>query len=234
MCLKVGKTMPFSPARWLRSRRMKVVQPFGKSTPGSGLRLSLCDINAGMTDAWLDCFFGVESVAILQGDLLEADVDAIVSPANSFGDMSGGVDKRIDDFHKGAAQRAVVEAIAERFYGELPVGMALVVELPSRRLPFLVASPTMRVPSRIAGTINAYLAMRAAFVATLRHNAGSAKRIESLGVPGLGTGVGGMDPDDAALQMRAAHDSVIGDDWRRVIHPAMAPFVLRRGPGGAP
>ncbi len=57
-----------------------------------------------MTDAWLDQFFGVDAVEIVQGDLMDAGEDAVVSPANSFGDMSGGVDKRIDDFFRGAAQ----------------------------------------------------------------------------------------------------------------------------------
>ncbi len=80
---------------------MKVVQAFGRGASRSALRLSLCDINAEMTDAWLDRFFGVEAVEILQGDLLETGADAVVSPANSFGDMSGGVDKRIDDFYHG-------------------------------------------------------------------------------------------------------------------------------------
>src|ERR1051326_7122093 len=136
--------MLLSFSRWYRRRRMKVIQSFGKGASESGIRLSLCDINAEMTDAWLDRFFGVEAVEILQGDLLETGADAVVSPANSFGDMSGGVDKRIDDYFKGAAQQAIRQRIQEQFYGELPVGMALVVPMPNTRLPFVVAAPTMR------------------------------------------------------------------------------------------
>ncbi|MCW3098054.1 MAG: phage tail assembly protein [Chthonomonadaceae bacterium] len=138
--------MLFSLSRLLRRQRMKVVQSFGRGASRSTLRLSLCDINADMTDAWLDSFFGVEAVEILQGDLLETGADAVVSPANSFGDMSGGVDKRIDDFYRGAAQEAIVRCIGEQFLGELPVGMALVVSMPNSRLPFVIAAPTMRTP----------------------------------------------------------------------------------------
>src|SRR5207247_1370786 len=95
-------------------------------------------------------------------------------------------------FHQGAAQKAVMAAIAEHFFGELPVGVALVVELSGQRFPFVVAAPTMRIPGSVANTLNAYLAMRAALVAVLRHNKSGGRPIRSLAVPGLGTGVGGM------------------------------------------
>src|SRR5262249_32291789 len=108
------------------------------------------------------------------------------------------------------------------------VGAALVVELPARRFPFLVAAPTMRVPGSVIGTINVYLAMRAALVAVLRHNAGMGRPVRGLAVPGLCTGVGGMHPVEAAEQMRAAYDSVVGGKWREVLSPVMAPYALRR------
>jgi O-acetyl-ADP-ribose deacetylase (regulator of RNase III) len=140
--------------------------------------------------------------------------------------MGGGIDKAIDDFHGGEAQRRVMASICEQFLGELPVGAALVVELPARRFPFVVAAPTMRIPGSVQGSLNAYLSMRAALVAVLRHNAAGGRRIRSLAVPGLGTGVGGMDHDEAAGQMRVAFDNVAGGQWRDVVHPAQAPFAF--------
>ena len=72
-------------------------------------------------------------------------------------------------------------AIAGRFLGELPVGMALVVELPG---PPVCRSWWRPRPCGFAGsvadTINAYLAMRAALVAVLLHG----KAIRSLAVAG--------------------------------------------------
>lgn len=103
---------------------MKVVQAFGEGAANSTLRLSFCDINAEMTEACLERFSDVGNVEILLGDLLEVDADAIVAPVNSFGDMSGGLDKRIDDYFGGAAQKAITTQIREQFLGELPVGMA--------------------------------------------------------------------------------------------------------------
>ena len=155
----------------------------------------------------------------------------MVSPANSFGDMSGGVDKRIDDFYRGAAQERITQAIREQFLGELPVGMALVVSMPDSRIPFVVAAPTMRVPQPVPDSINAYLSLRAALVAVTLHNVQNtqnARPIRSLAVPGLCTGVGGMSPALSARQMRAAYDNIIGEGWKQVEHPALAPFALNR------
>ncbi len=180
---------------------MKLVKPFGKGVQPGTLRVRLCDTNAEMADAWLDRFYTVDAVEVLQGNLLDLDSEALVSPANSFGDMSGGLDKRIDDFYHGAAQQAVTDWIRRDFCGELPVGMALVVPMPTRRFPCLVVAPTMRIPGNVAQTINAYLAMRAALVAILRYNRENPRPIRSVAVSGLCTGVGGMACGEAARQM---------------------------------
>jgi len=211
---------------------MKVAKPFGKSRAPGTLRLRLCDTNPDVVDAWLEAFHDVDAVEVLEGSLLDADADALVSPANSFGDMGGGVDKHIDDFYKGAAQPALVAAIRDQFLGELPVGMALIVPMVGApRFPFFVAAPTMRVPRNVSGTINAYLSLRAALVAVLRHNRhDDARRIWRLAVPGLCTGVGGMSYGEAARQMRVASDNVVGGGWEAVMHPAMAPYAF--GPAG--
>lgn len=215
----------------VRRWRMKTHKPFGRLAGDEAFRISLGDRNGEVAQSLARAFHDVPTVEVLEGDLLDAGCDAIVSPANSFGDMSGGIDKAIDDFHEGAAQTAIMQAIADHFHGELPVGMALVVEVPNRRMPYVVAAPTMRVPSRIAGTINAYLAMRAALVAVLRHNHGAPGRaIRRLAVPGLGTGVGGMAPAESAEQMRVAHDAIVGGRWRHVLHPMQAPYALRDVP----
>lgn len=212
-------------ATLVRRWRMKTIKPFGKTTPDR-LRLSLGDLNSEVAIALAAAFEGVDQVEVVEGNLLDTSCDAIVSPANSFGDMGGGIDKAIDDFHGGAAQQAVNAAIAEQWYGELPVGAALVVRLSSRRVPFVVAAPTMRTSGNVGETINAYLAMRAALVAVLRHNATAGSPIQGLAVPGLCTGVGGMAYAKAGEQMRTAYESVIGGQWRQVVHPAMAPYAL--------
>src|SRR5262245_15476606 len=98
---------------WLRRWHMKTIKPFGPS-PGP-LRLSLGDLSATVVAALTAEFAEIDSVEVVEGNLLDLSADAIVSPANSFGDMSGGIDKAIDDFYGGEAQRRIREAIAEQF-----------------------------------------------------------------------------------------------------------------------
>jgi O-acetyl-ADP-ribose deacetylase (regulator of RNase III) len=212
----------------LRRWRMKTLKLFGPPANASELRLSIGDQNSDVARALAEAFSDVKDVEVVEGNLLDTGCEAIVSPANSFGDMGGGIDKAIDNFHQGAAQRALMQLIAERYFGELPVGVALIVELSSQRLPFVVAAPTMRVPGRLpAKSVNAYLSMRAALVAVLRRNEVSSRLIRRLAVPGLCTGIGGMPAAESASQMRAAYDSIIGGQWRQVVHSAMAPYAMR-------
>ncbi len=205
---------------------MQVIKPFGKGAANSPLRLSLCDLQLDMAAAWREFFSDVDSVEILRGDLMETETEAVVSPANSFGDMGGGVDRRIDEFYKGAAQQAITERIQTRFLGELPVGMAMIVPMPGARIPSVIAAPTMRIPGPVADTVNAYLALRAVLVVVQQHSAQSETPIRTIAVPGLCTGVGAMPCVIAARQMRAAYDNVIGGGWREVHQPAMAPFAM--------
>ena len=212
---------------------MKQLKPFGRGMDAGGLRVSLCDRNPDVARALAAAFDGVAGVEVLEGNLLDLDCDAVVSPANSFGFMDGGIDHHIDRFFDGEAQRRVLALIEDRFYGEIPVGTAVVVPLATRRFPYLVVAPTMRVPGDdLAGTIHPYLAMRAAFAAVLDHDRANPGTIRSLAVPGLGTGVGGMPFDESARQMRAAHAMILAGGWRSIRHPAEAPFVLRRSRRG--
>ncbi len=189
-------------------------------------KLVLCDRSQEITDAFASAFAGETGVTVRHGDILKSRCRALVSPGNSFGDMGGGLDKAIDDYSRGRAQQLVVATIRERYLGEMPVGSAFVLSLGLRRVPYLVFAPTMRVPGSVAGTLNAYLAFRAALLAVRFHNQGAEKPLDSLAVSGLCTGVGGIQAAEAAGQMLAAFRSVVRDQWREVRHPAMAPFAL--------
>jgi len=173
--------------------------------------IRLVDHAAPLARAWSDAFAAFEHVKVLHGDFFAQDADALVSPANSFGIMDGGLDAAIRDVLGGEVETAVQRRIVEQHHGELPVGAAEIVGTGHSRWPFLIVAPTMRVPENVAHTLNAYLAFRAVLLAIFRHNQASAERpIRSLVVPGLGTGVGGMDVRKCAAQMRIALDHVTG------------------------
>jgi O-acetyl-ADP-ribose deacetylase (regulator of RNase III) len=188
------------------------------------LQILLRALDQGMEDAWREAFNDVANVDVQIGDILKAVADAIVSPSNSFGYMDGGIDCAYRGFFGGEIESRLQKHIGAVHDGELPVGQAVVLETGHGAIPFLVAAPTMRVPTNIHDTVNVYLAFRAALLAVRRHNASGGHIIRSLLAPAFGTGVGGMSYARAARQMAAAYRAVaLGDrpyltDARSVWH----------------
>lgn len=171
-------------------------------------KIHLRDINADVVEAWRAAFSDTEGVEVSLGDIFEHEADAILSPANSFGYMDGGIDLLYSRYFGWDLQTNLQALLTQQHFGELPVGQAIVLATGHERFPLLVSAPTMRVPMRIDQTVNVYLAFRAALIAVLSHNADVDEAIQSLLVPGLGTGVGAMQPTRAARQMRLAYDSI--------------------------
>ena len=173
------------------------------------LTIHLRDISPAVTTAWAAAFADAPDVEVSCGDIFAVKADAIVSPANSFGYMDGGIDLVYSRFFGWELQSRLQALLLEQYFGELPVGQAVVVPTEHAFIPFLVSAPTMRVPASIGRTVNVYLAFRAALMAVIEHNASTSSPIGSLLVPGLGTGVGEVPPERAARQMKQAYNAVI-------------------------
>ena len=171
-------------------------------------RIFLHTFDSDMASAWRGAFAAVADVVVVEGDILEGPCDAVVSPANSFGFMDGGIDLAYLRYFGTDLQSRVQAKIRGEFFGELPVGQAIVVSTGHKGVPYLVAAPTMRIPDRIGDTVNVYLAFRASLLAVIAHNKSSPIPIVSLRIPALGTGIGAMPLNRAARQMHAAYVSV--------------------------
>jgi O-acetyl-ADP-ribose deacetylase (regulator of RNase III) len=169
----------------------------------------LRDLNRDVVAAWRAEFSDEPMVQLSEGEIFGASGDAIISPANSFGHMDGGIDLVYSNFFGWELEERLRLRLAEHHFGELPVGQAVIVKTNHASIPFLVSAPTMRVPGNISKTVNVYLAFRAALIAVLAHNEGAESPIRSLLVPGLGTGVGDMPPARAARQMKIAYRSIL-------------------------
>ncbi len=170
------------------------------------MKIVLADINHDVLRAW-QCFCGdLPDVTIYPGSILDLRVDAVVSPANSFGFMDGGIDLvYLNRFGIGIQQR-VQDRIKKEWHGEMPVGLAFVLATKDEMIDYLIVTPTMRVPMRLPeNTINPYLATKAVFHLVQKPEC----PIESIAFPGMGTGVGGVDPRRFARQMRAAIEEVV-------------------------
>lgn len=132
--------------------------------------------------------------------------DCLVSPANSFGMMDGGMDAAITRFFGLSLERRVQQRIIEDYLGEQPVGTSFIIETKHPKHPFLAHTPTMRVPMSINGTDVPYSAMWAMLLAIRQHNRTNLQKIGSVVCPGLGTGIGGIPYSEAARQMAVAYD----------------------------
>ncbi len=163
------------------------------------MKLVLVDIEPVLVDFWRREFASYPEVDIVYGDILTLAHNAIVSPANGYGLMDGGIDLFYLEYFGMQVQDRVLDAISRRKEGYLPVGASAVVKTGHPKIQYLVVSPTMLIPEAVPAA-NCYFAM----MATLRA-ASSITEITHLYCPGLGTGTGRIPFDEAASEMRNAY-----------------------------
>ena len=174
--------------------------------PMNDLHLILVDPKPALCRAFQKAFHRLPNVEVVQGyfERLPA-FDCMVSAANSFGLMDGGVDAAIINFFGDQLMTRVQQRILDIYLGEQPIGTSLIVETQHQKYPFIAHTPTMRVPISIAETENAYVAMWAMLLAVRQHNQTSTPPIHVIACPGLGTATGRMLFDEAARQMALAY-----------------------------
>ena len=188
--------------------------------------LKLIDTNSKITDAWEAVFENVTGIEVHNDSIFNHSADAIVSPANSYGYMNGGIDFAISKHLGWHIEKKLQEVIRKKYYGELLVGQAEIVTTESKLFPYLISAPTMRHPMTITRTPNVYLAMRAILLlikyGEFPDGSSINSQIKSIAIPGLGTGVGNVAPMTCARQMRIAwedvtnekHDAI--DTWKEM------------------
>lgn len=146
---------------------------------------------------------------VIDGNILEHTASAIVSPANSFGYMDGGLDLKYSRYFGWELESKLRGKLEREHFGEIPVGNALIIETGREDISFFISAPTMRVPANIAETPNAYLAFKAILQAVLAHNQTATLPIKSILCPGLGTGEGRLPANLCARQMYRAYEVCI-------------------------
>jgi len=168
--------------------------------------LVLVDPKPQLAESLRAAFEGLPRVEIVTGRFEDLPrFDCMVSAANSFGLMDGGVDAAITQFFGAALMERVQRLILDQYRGEQPVGTSFIAPTDHPKHPYLAHTPTMRVPMEIARTDHVYLAMSAMLLAVQRHNESATPRIGIVACPGLGTATGRVSPAEAARQMSLAY-----------------------------
>ena len=182
------------------------------------MQIYLLDLNPEMTNAW-EKYFKYSGVNIVTQDFKDfikehPDMEAIVSPANSFGLMDGGYDKAIIDYYGPQLMEHVQFAIINRWFGEQPVGTSMSVPIKNRFYtktyhgnfeqfnPILIHTPTMRTPEIIEDPRIIYQCMRTCLIEAIN------QEVESIVIPAFGGCTGKVDPDTIAKLMFLAFNQI--------------------------
>ena len=125
-------------------------------------------------------------VHIAQADIATLAVDAIVNPSNSQGSMDRGIGRMLcdqggEDIHKAVSSKAPIA-----------VGAAVVTHAGTLPAKFVIHVPTMPTPDEQIGVEHVRRATRAALLAA------DASKFQVIGIPGIGTHVGGVAVEESA------------------------------------
>ena len=128
-------------------------------------------------------------IHIAKSDITEMAVDAVVNPANSLGIMGGGVAAALSRKGGPTIQREAMSL------APIAVGAAVITGAGQLWAKQVIHAPTMEEPGMKIGVENVRRATRAALVAAAH------KSLDTIAMPGMGTGLGGVDAADAARAM---------------------------------
>jgi O-acetyl-ADP-ribose deacetylase (regulator of RNase III) len=154
-------------------------------------------------------------ILVIQGSILEAEAQAIVNAANSSGAMGGGVAGAI---RRTAGSEVETEAMQQ---APIPVGHAIVTSSGNTLFQGIIHAPTMPKPAMRIPADNVGKATRAALTVA------DERGFSSLAIPGMGTGVGGVIPADAAARMIKEIKSFVPRTLTRVILIDVDPTMVK-------
>ena len=158
-------------------------------------------------------------IHLAKSDITTMAVDAVVNPANSLGIMGGGVAAALSRKGGPTIQKEAMSL------APIAVGAAVVTNAGKLFAKHVIHAPTMDQPGMKIGVENVRRATRAALLAAARSN------LDVIAIPGMGTGLGGVDPADAARDGRRAAGSPAAqaDDGVSRRHRRRDPDVPGRG-----
>jgi len=115
------------------------------------MKIYLLDQNPDMVAEWKKVFNETFELKIVNDNFrhfmdTHKDIDGIVSPANSYGVMSGGYDAAIIEYLGEMTQTNVFTILDAKYYGYQPVGSCMAVCYGKH---VILHTPTMRIPEEI-------------------------------------------------------------------------------------
>lgn len=141
-------------------------------------------------------------VRFVVGNLFRHGPGIIVTPTNSEGDMSAGLDLQIKTMFPSLEQR-LQSYIRQLPSKRLKIEASVWIETGNGDFPFVIFSPSFRTRWDLATPNRVYRSALAVFRSAQGY--GSIGSVQKLLMPGFGTGVGGLDPAVAARRIFQAY-----------------------------
>jgi len=154
-------------------------------------------------------------LVLLREDLLRVEAQGVVNPANSLGEMGGGVAGLI---RSRGGEIIQAEAMAR---APIPVGTAVATTAGSLPFRHVIHAPTMELPAMRTTAEKVSLAVAAALACA------DELGLRSLAFPGMGTGVGRVSHRDAARAMLEAARRFSPWSLQEVVFVAFEEEMLR-------
>jgi O-acetyl-ADP-ribose deacetylase (regulator of RNase III) len=150
-----------------------------------------------------------------EAEITLVKADAVVNPANSLGEMGGGV--------AGVLRRLGGPEIEAEAMSKAPIPVGEAVETSAGKLPFryVIHAPTMEKPAERTNLEKIRKATLAALLCADSYG------VKILAMPGLGTGVGGVAPEAAAEAMVETLRNYESASVRKVILVDKNPEMVR-------
>ena len=173
------------------------------------MKIALIDLDKEMIKAWEERFTRYTEVQIINAEFGEymkghlEEIDAVVSAANSFGLMDGGMDAAYIKVLGEELQNTVQEKLITEYLGEQPVGSSMIVAIPGYAGKWLIHTPTMRVPQPVLDPRVVYSCTRSALVTGLKNDIGT------ILLPAFGQLTGKVKSSVVALLMEKAYRDIL-------------------------
>lgn len=171
------------------------------------LKIYIVDNNQYTTQVFEDAFDNYPNIIVINDDLYHFfdehrdEIEALVSPANSYGHMDGGFDARLSDILGWDFQLKVQQYIKEHFNSCQPVGTSFIIKTHMPHLS-LIHTPTMKYPSRIRDDKIVTTCTTSTLECALANN------IKCLILPVFGGACGGLSPEVTSKRMKEAIDDL--------------------------
>lgn len=174
------------------------------------MQITLLSFDENMREPWGEAFKGTD--VKIEVDELErymsnhSYVDAIVSPANSFGIMDGGYDEAIRRYYANQFSINIIpivqDEIANEYMGEQPIGTSLLVGS-GGFAPDLIHTPTMRYPQELQDIETIRMCMRTALMCAMKNE------FKHIVIPAFGAGIGNVTPSVVAKYMFIGYYDIV-------------------------